>query len=152
MAETVLGHGDEAWELYRKICPAFIEDISEIHRTEPYVYSQMIAGKDSPHFGEAKNSWLTGTAAWTFLSITQGILGIVPDYEGLRITPCLPAWMGGYKATRLFRGTEYTITVERAATPAEKGLWVDGAKQNAFLVPVSASTAEKKEVSVLVKI
>ena len=152
IAETVLGHGDEAWDLYRKICPAYIEEISDIHRTEPYVYSQMIAGKDSPRFGEAKNSWLTGTAAWTFLSISQGILGIVPDYEGLSVRPCLPSWMTGFKATRHFRGTDFNITVERASDESAKGLWVDGVKQDAFLVPVSASTAEKKEVSVLVKV
>ena len=148
MAETVLGHGDEAWDLYRKICPAFIEDISDIHRTEPYVYSQMIAGKDSPRFGEAKNSWLTGTAAWTFLSITQGILGIVPDYEGLSVRPCLPSWMTGFKATRLFRGTEFNITVERAKADTDKGLWVDGVKQDDFIIPAS----DKANADVLVKI
>ena len=63
IAETVLGRGDRAFEIYRKTCPAYIEDISEIHRTEPYVYSQMVAGKDAKFYGEAKNSWLTGTAA-----------------------------------------------------------------------------------------
>ena len=148
MAETVLGHADEAWDLYQKICPAFIEDISDIHRTEPYVYSQMIAGKDSPRFGEAKNSWLTGTAAWTFLSISQGILGIVPDYDGLSITPCIPKWMDGYSATRLFRGTNYSITVKRAGKGEETGLWVDGVKQKVFLIPAEG----KKEASVLVKV
>ena len=148
MAETVLGHADEAWDLYQKICPAFIEDISDIHRTEPYVYSQMIAGKDSPRFGEAKNSWLTGTAAWTFLSISQGILGIVPDYDGLSVTPCIPKWMDGYSATRLFRGTNYSITVKRAGKGEETGLWVDGVKQKGFLIPAG----EKKEASVLVKV
>ena len=148
MAETVLGHADEAWDLYQKICPAFIEDISDIHRTEPYVYSQMIAGKDSPRFGEAKNSWITGTAAWTFLSISQGILGIVPDYDGLSVTPCIPKWMDGYSATRLFRGTNYSITVKRAGKGEETGLWVDGVKQKGFLIPAEG----KKEASVLVKV
>ncbi|MDT3389477.1 MAG: glycosyl transferase [bacterium] len=148
MAETVLGHAEEAWDLYQKICPAFIEEISEIHRTEPYIYSQMIAGKDSPRFGEAKNSWLTGTAAWTFLSISQGILGIVPDYDGLRVTPCLPKKMKGYKATRLFRGTTFDITVERAGKDEEKGLWVDGARQPDYLIPVT----EKETAEVLVRI
>ena len=71
IAETVIGRGNRAWQVYTRTCPAYIEDISEIHRTEPYVYSQMIAGKDAPNFGEAKNSWLTGTAAWTFLDVSQ---------------------------------------------------------------------------------
>ena len=75
-AEAELGHGDRAFQVYRRTAPAFIEDISDIHRTEPYVYSQMVAGKDAPSFGEAKNSWLTGTAAWSFLSISQAILGV----------------------------------------------------------------------------
>ncbi|MBR2282148.1 MAG: glycosyl transferase [Spirochaetales bacterium] len=136
IAETVLGHGDRAWELYRKICPAYLEDISEIHRTEPYVYSQMIAGKDSPRFGEAKNSWLTGTSAWTFVSISQAILGMVPDYNGLRLNPCLPSHMDGFSATRVFRGTRLNITVRRS-DQEEKGLWVDGTRQIDNLIPVT---------------
>lgn len=147
VAETVLGHGDRAWDLYRKICPAYLEDISEIHRTEPYVYSQMIAGKDSPRFGEAKNSWLTGTSAWTFLSISQAILGIVPDYYGLRLCPCLPSHMDGFKATRVFRGTRLNITVKRSGKE-EKGLWVDGIKQKENLVPVSKD--KEKEVLLVI--
>ncbi|MBO7676437.1 MAG: hypothetical protein J6S49_02870, partial [Erysipelotrichaceae bacterium] len=103
-AETVMGHGDRAFDLYKKTCPAFLEDISEIHRTEPYVYCQMVAGKDAPTFGEGKNSWLTGTAAWTFTVLTQGILGIQPDYDGLKIDPCIPADVKEYKVNRLFRG------------------------------------------------
>ena len=146
IAETVLGHGDEAWDLYKKICPAYLEEISEIHRTEPYVYSQMIAGKDSPRFGEAKNSWLTGTSAWTFLSISQAILGIVPDYDGLIIQPCLPSSMDGFKATRLFRGTVYNITVARAKAGEEAGLWVNGNKTEGPIAP------EGEKVEVLLKI
>ena len=114
-AETVLGHGDRAFEIYRKTCPAFIEDISEIHRTEPYVYSQMIAGKDAPTFGEAKNSWLTGTAAWTFACISQYILGIKPEVEGLSINPVIPAEWDGFEVSRTFRGTTYQIRVDNSA-------------------------------------
>ena len=147
IAETVLGHGDRAWELYKKICPAYLEDISEIHRTEPYCYSQMIAGKDSPRFGEAKNSWLTGTSAWTFLSISQAILGIIPDYDGLRIEPCLPSCLDGFKATRLFRGTIYNITVARAKAGEETGLWVNGNKTAAGPIQPNGS-----EIKVLLKI
>ena len=109
------GHGDRAFAVYRKTCPAYIEDISEIHRTEPYVYSQMVAGKDAPTFGEAKNSWLTGTAAWTFFNISQYILGIQPTLDGLRVDPCIPHTLTGYTVTRRFRGAEYRITVDNAA-------------------------------------
>ncbi len=90
IAETVVGRGSRAFEIYRKTCPAYLEDISEIHRTEPYVYSQMVAGKDAPAHGEAKNSWLTGTAAWTFVNISQYILGIYPTHGGLSVNPCVP--------------------------------------------------------------
>ena len=111
-AETEVGHGGRAFDLYRRTAPAYIEDISEIHRTEPYVYSQMIAGRDAATFGEAKNSWLTGTAAWTFLSVSQAILGIKPDLAGLRIDPCIPPDWKVFCVTRKFRGAEYTITVK----------------------------------------
>ena len=120
-------------------------DASEIHRTEPYCYSQMIAGKDSPRFGEAKNSWLTGTSAWTFLSISQAILGIVPDYDGLAVKPCLPQSLQSYKATRLFRGTRYEITVQKARQNEETGVWADGRKTEGPIPP------NGKTISVLVK-
>ena len=111
-AEAEMGHGGRAFDLYRKTAPAFLEDISEIHRTEPYVYCQTIAGKDAPTFGEAKNSWLTGTAAWTFVSISQSILGVIPELDGLRIAPCIPAHWKTYTVHRLFRGAAYTITFQ----------------------------------------
>ncbi len=111
LAETVLGRGERAFELYRKICPAYREDISELHRLEPYVYAQMIAGRDAPHFGQAKNSWLTGTAAWNYVAISQGILGVRPDYDGLIIDPCIPPAWSGYTAEREFRGARYHIRV-----------------------------------------
>lgn len=139
-AETELGHAEEAWSLYKKICPAYLEDISDIHRTEPYVYSQMIAGKDSPRFGEAKNSWLTGTAAWIFVSISQPILGIKPDYDGLRIEPCLPAELPGYHAVRIFRNTMHDITVKRAG---RKRLIADG-KELHYGVALKSEAAEVK--------
>ncbi len=139
-AETVLKHGNRAFEVYRKTCPAFIEDISEIHRTEPYVYSQMVAGKDAPTFGEAKNSWLTGTAAWTFVSISQGILGIVPTLEGLKIDPCLPDDIDGFTARRIYRGAVYEITVEKSSLTGKKcGMTADGIPQSGNIVYPAAS-------------
>ena len=110
-AEAELGHGDRAFRVYERTAPAYIEDISEIHRTEPYVYSQMIAGRDAPSFGEGKNSWLTGTAAWTFLSISQAILGLKPTPDGLSIDPCIPSAMPGFRVTRRYRGAVYDIEV-----------------------------------------
>ena len=112
IGETVIGRGDQAWEYYRKICPSYLEDISELHKTEPYVYAQMVAGKDSFKPGEAKNSWLTGTASWNFYAISQFILGIQPDYDGLKVDPCIPAKWDGYEITRKFRGATYLIKVE----------------------------------------
>ncbi|MDR1690009.1 MAG: glycosyl transferase [Clostridiales bacterium] len=121
IAECVIGRGSRAFEVYSKICPAYLEDISEIHRTEPYVYSQMIAGKDAVRHGEAKNSWLTGTAAWTFVNVSQYILGIVPDFDGLVINPCIPSSIKHFKVERTFRGKKFIITVDNSAG-AEKGV------------------------------
>lgn len=112
IAETELDNKERAFDLYKKIAPAYIEDISDIHRTEPYVYSQMIAGRDSVRAGEAKNSWLTGTAAWNYYAVSQYILGIRPDYDGLVIDPCLPKEIGDFTIRRKYRGTIYNITVE----------------------------------------
>ena len=111
-AEAVLGRGDRAFEIYSRIAPAYLEEISEIHKLEPYVYAQMIAGRDAPNEGQAKNSWLTGTAAWNFVTISQWILGIKPDYDGLKIDPCIPKVWDGYTVTREFRGTRYNITIQ----------------------------------------
>ena len=147
IAETVVGRGNRAWQVYTRTCPAYIEDISEIHRTEPYVYSQMIAGKDAPNFGEAKNSWLTGTAAWTFLNVSQYILGIRPDYNGLVVDPCIPASLDGFSAKRDFRGVTYHITVKNP-NGAEKGvasMTVDGTPVEGNMIPFDGS---KKEVQV----
>ena len=111
IGETVLGRGDYAWDYYRKICPSYTEERSALHKVEPYVYSQMIAGKDAARPGEGKNSWLTGTAAWNYYAITQYILGIKPTYEGLEINPCIPSAWKEYQVKRRFRGATYNITV-----------------------------------------
>ncbi|HAB60320.1 MAG TPA: glycosyl transferase [Lachnospiraceae bacterium] len=137
IAETVIGRGDRAFEIYKKTCPAYVEDISEIHRTEPYVYSQMVAGADAPRHGEAKNSWLTGTAAWTFVNVSQYIIGIRPEFDGLVVDPCIPSDMPGFKATRIFRDATYNITVENP-NGAQKGvakLVVDGQEMSGNIIP-----------------
>ena len=137
IAETVVGNGDRAFEIYRKTCPSYIEDISEIHCTEPYVYSQMVAGADAPLHGQGKNSWLTGTAAWTFVNISQHILGIQPEYTGLGINPCIPDGFGGFKVTRQFRGAIYEIEIQNPNN-VQKGIKeviVDGEKIDGNIVP-----------------
>ncbi|MGE5558064.1 MAG: GH36-type glycosyl hydrolase domain-containing protein [Bacillota bacterium] len=137
-AETVLGRGDAAFEYYRKIAPAYLEEISEIHRMEPYVYSQMVAGKEAGRHGEAKNSWLTGAAAWNFAAISQWILGIKPDYEGLRVDPCIPSQWGGFKITRWFRGSCYEINIENPdhVSKGVKEMSADGRNIESGLLPV----------------
>ncbi len=137
IAETVIGRGDRAFEIYQKTCPAYVEEISEIHRTEPYVYSQMVAGRDAKFHGEAKNSWLTGTAAWTFVNISQYILGVYPTHTGLSINPCVPKGFGDFTLTRAFREGVYNITVKNPQN-VEKGvvsLTVDGAKVDGHIIP-----------------
>ena len=137
IAEAMVSNGDAAFGYYKRINPSAREEISEIHRCEPYVYAQMIAGKDAPTHGEAKNSWLTGTAAWNFVAISQWILGIRAEFDGLRIDPVLPAAWPGFTATRRFRGATYRITVRKPAGSAERvqHLLVDGKFVSGTLVP-----------------
>jgi cellobiose phosphorylase len=111
IAETLLGHGDQAFDYYARINPSAREAQGEVHRCEPYVYAQMIAGRDAATHGEAKNSWLSGTAAWNFTAISQWILGVRPDYDGLVVDPCIPSSWDGFSVTRKFRGATYAITV-----------------------------------------
>ena len=143
-----LGDGDNAFDIYRRSCPAYIEDKSEIHRTEPYVYSQTIAGRDAKNYGEAKNSWLTGTAAWTFAALSQGILGIYPDFDGLRVEPALPAVMKGYTLERSYRGARYFIEVTHEGG-AKRSMRVDGRSVEGTLIPMETG---KKEYHVLVTV
>lgn len=149
IAETRIGRGSRAFEIYKKTCPAYIEDISEIHRTEPYVYSQMVAGKDAPKHGEAKNSWLTGTAAWTFVNISQYILGIQPDFDGLRIEPCIPSEMESLKIKRHYRGADIYIDIKnpKHVEKGVKSVEVDGEiiKENCIYL-----NEDKKEYHVTV--
>ena len=139
IGETVLGRGDQAWEYYRKICPAYTEQNSALHKVEPYVYSQMIAGKDAAVPGEAKNSWLTGTAAWNWYAITQYILGVKPAYDGLEIAPCICSQWKEYTVNRRFRGASYEITVQNQSgvSCGIKEITLDGSPVEGNLVPFS---------------
>ena len=138
IGETVLGRGDRAWEYYQKICPAYLEDKSDLHKVEPYVYCQMTAGKDAARPGEAKNSWLTGTAAWNWYAITQFILGIRPGYDGLVVDPCIPASWDGYEVSRRFRGAGYRISVTNPAHVSRgvKQVIVNGTPVRGNVIPL----------------
>ena len=136
IAQTMVGNGDLAHDYYSRINPSAREHISDTHRCEPYVYAQMIAGRDAPSHGEAKNSWLTGTAAWNYYAITQWILGIRPTYQGLQIAPVIPkAWMG-FKAVRIFRGVTYRITVERKGPGNSVSLTANGKAVDGETLPI----------------
>ena len=143
-AEAEIGRGDRAFQVYARTCPAYTEAISEIHRTEPYVYSQMIAGKDAPSFGEAKNSWLTGTAAWTFLSISQAILGVQPTLDGLSVDPCIPSAWKEYTVHRKYRGADYDITVKNpnAVQKGVASVTVDGRPITGNILPIAPKGAK----------
>lgn len=138
IGETKLGRGDRAFDYWKRIAPAYREEISDLHRMEPYVYSQMIAGKDAYKPGEAKNSWLTGTAAWNWATISQNILGIQPDYDGLLIDPCIPANWKEYTVTRRFRGAVYSIKVNNpeGICKGVESLTVNGERIEGNRVPV----------------
>ena len=149
-AEAELGHGDRAFQVYRRTCPSFIEDISEIHRTEPYVYSQMIAGKDAPSFGEGKNSWLTGTAAWTFLSISQAILGVKPTLDGLQVDPCIPSSVREFAVSRRYRGAVYDISVQNpdGVCSGVRSVMLDGMPVDGNTLPIQVP-GKKVKVDVI---
>jgi len=136
IAEAMLGRGDQAHDYYSRINPSAREAISEVHRCEPYVYAQMIAGRDASSPGEAKNSWLTGSAAWNYVAITQWILGIRPIYDGLQIAPVIPSSWSGFKARRVFRGVTYNISVERAGEGNLVSLTIDGQPIAGDVVPL----------------
>ncbi len=149
IAEACLGHATRAFDYYRRINPSAREEISDVHRCEPYVYAQMIAGPDAPTHGEAKNSWLTGTAAWNFVAISQWILGIRPTYEGLHIAPVIPPDWPGFVARRVFRGVTFDIRVKRAGAGHTVALLIDGqpAAGNIVPLPVDGRTSVQVDVT-----
>ena len=154
-AAAYAGKGDQAFKYYSEIAPSYTEETSDIHKTEPYVYGQMIGGKEAgsdignggKNYGQGKNSWLTGTAAWNMVAISQYILGIKPDFDGLMINPSIPSSWDGFKATRLFRGAKYNITIKNPnhVCKGVKSLVVDGKAIDGYVVPFVEG---KKEVNV----
>jgi len=135
IGETRLGHGDLAHDYYSRINPSAREEISDLHRCEPYVYAQIIAGKDATAFGEAKNSWLTGTAAWNYYAIAQWILGVRATLDGLEIAPVIPKSWPGFTASRIFRGVVYSISIERKGDGNCIALTADGVPVEGNIVP-----------------
>lgn len=138
IGETMLGRGDNAYDYYTKIAPSFLEDISDLHKVEPYVYCQMIAGKEAFKPGEAKNSWLSGTASWNFYAITQYILGVRPEYDGLRVDPCIPKNWDGFKMQRKFRGATYQLDVKNPdhVSKGVRQIIVNGETLNSNKIPL----------------
>jgi cellobiose phosphorylase len=142
IAETRLGRGERALACLRKVTPAYLEERSDVRRAEPYVFAQMVAGRDAPRAGEAKNSWLTGTAAWMWVAWTQHVLGIRPEHAGLRVAPCIGPSLPWFRAKRRCRGALYEIDArydEAAATGVR--LRVDGAALPGTCIPYAAAGA-----------
>ncbi|MFN2113863.1 MAG: GH36-type glycosyl hydrolase domain-containing protein, partial [Anaerolineales bacterium] len=150
IAEALVGNANRALDYYLRINPSAREEISDIHRCEPYVYAQMIAGRDAVSHGEAKNSWLTGTAAWNFVAISQWILGIRPDFQGLIVEPSLPEEWQGFKAVRLFRGHRLQITVRRAGPGSTVKVMLDGQEMPSNIIPADLLDGSGGQIDVLV--
>ncbi len=148
IAEAMVGRGDRAHEYYQRINPSAREGISEVHKCEPYVYAQMIAGIDAPTHGEAKNSWLTGTAAWNYVAITQWILGIRPTFEGLEVAPVIPSAWDGFEAERHFRGVRYQIQVKRKGLGNTAQLQVNGTPIKGTVIPLPPDDVGEVQVVV----
>ena len=141
IGETVAGRGNDAWAHYAKILPSYVEEkYQTLHKVEPYVNCQMVAGKDAARPGEGKNSWLTGTAAWMWYTISQHILGIKPTYDGLLIDPCLPSTAKGYTVRRKFREAQYDISIKNpdGKETGIKEITLDGKPIQGTIVPYSA--------------
>jgi len=150
IGETVVGRGDRAFDYYKRITPAYREDISDTHKLEPYVYAQMIAGKEAVRAGEAKNSWLTGTAAWNFVAVSQYLLGVRPDYDGLVVDPQIGPDVPSFTVTRVARGATYEIHVTNSGARGARGsLTVDGTPVEGNHVPYApAGSTVRVEVTV----
>jgi cellobiose phosphorylase len=151
IAEAIVGRGEKAFDYYLRINPSAREEISELHKCEPYVYAQMIAGKDAITHGEAKNSWLTGTAAWNYVAITQSILGIQPTLDGLQVKPVIPSAWSGFEARRSYRGIQYEISVQREGSGNEVTLEVDGKSIHGTIIPLPEKDAKFVKVKAVIR-
>ena len=148
ISEAKIGRGDKAHDYYLRINPSAREEIGDLHRCEPYVYAQMIAGKDAATHGEAKNSWLTGTAAWNYVAITQWILGVRPTYDGLQVAPVVPSAWKKFEMARSYRGVRYVLQVEKKGLGNRVQLVVDGKAIDGNIIPLPSDGAKEIQVSV----
>ncbi|HET6594715.1 MAG TPA: glycosyl transferase [Anaerolineales bacterium] len=151
IAESIAGRGDKAFDYYKRINPSAREAISELHKCEPYVYAQMIAGKDAVNHGEAKNSWLTGTAAWNYVAITQYLLGIRPTFDGLEVNPVIPSDWDGFEATRLFQGVRYEISVKREGPGNDVSLKVNDKPMAGTVIPLPQEELHTVNVKAVIR-
>lgn len=137
IAETMLGNADRAYEYYRAYMPSAYNERAEVRQIEPYVHCQSTHSKYSGLFGASRLPWLSGTASWSYYAATQHILGIQPDYDGLRIAPCLPRRWPRVDITRQFRGSDFTITIINGKNGTEvKSLTVNGEAMSGNLIPL----------------
>ena len=145
IANAIAGNDEEAFAVYRRNCPAWLEDKSEIRKVEPYVYCQMVAGPEAAIPGEGKNSWLTGTAAWTFVDVSQYLLGVRPTLDGLAIEPHLPAEYTDLTVTRVYRGVTYRIAIKYTGS---RTLTVNGSPVEGCVVPIPTEGTTSVSVEV----
>lgn len=151
LAETILGHGNKAWEYYRTTNPANQNDIAELRQTEPYVYSQFIDGIESPNHGRSHGHWLTGSASSIMTAVVEGILGIRADYDGLIIDPCIPSDWKEFEVVRSFRDKKLEIYVKNfdGVEKGVKRITINGESiLNSCIIPLS-KMKEKNIVEVI---
>ena len=151
MAECIIGRGDIAYEYYKAIQPAAHNETADLYKTEPYVYCQMIAGRDHENFGEGKNSWLTGSACWNFIAASQWILGIRPDYKGLIVDPCVPKSWKGFQVKRIFRGSTYFITVRnpKGVSKGVASMTIDNKKVEGNIISAKDYAGDEHHIEVI---
>jgi N,N'-diacetylchitobiose phosphorylase len=148
IAEAMLGRGDRAFEYYRSYLPMNRNDDADRYEVEPYVYSQFTASDESLKFGAGRNAWLTGTAAWSYVAMTQYVLGVRPEYAGLRIAPVIPAAWDGFTMDRLLRGSRCHIDVRRTGVP---GITLNGEAVEGDVVPYERLATDRlNEISVTI--
>ena len=150
IAETKVGNGDRAMDYYLRINPSNREVISDLNKCEPYVYAQMISGRDAPVEGETKNSWLTGAAAWNYVAITQWILGVRPDYDGLEMNPVVPVSWKKFKVRRIFRGTKLNLSYIRKGIGNSVKLFIDGCQLESNLIPSNLLNGKDLDIEVVI--
>ena len=138
IAETLIGNGNRAYEYFRKFMPSAYNTEAELRQTEPYVYAQFTNSVYSPRYGASRLPWLSGTASWAYYTAAQFILGIQPDYNGLRIDPCIPSNWKDIKIKRVFRNKIFRIIIknEKGSQKGIKKLILNGNKINGNLIPL----------------